>query len=345
MFFKKPKILLFLISVIIILTLILLFTLPKVKNPIQYFKEIYDYKSDFFISPYTKYYKSTEFDNRVDDFFTNCFPDANECYIIKNILEKFGTYGDIFVNGGFVRDLCLGVKPRDVDIQFSLNNKEDVDKVCKDLGLNYIDFREVNKTSKYVYVKFTDLIECQTMRKLELQNLENDVNSLFYDCKNKVIVDFTGTGFLNNLNLKFRIIQPTFDDWLNRKWQGQEGVDNKAPIRVFKMFKKGYTLQEEQGKSMNDLRTWFRGKIDFLKNTRVNSPPDGNNFPILPWVLLSMRGDDLNYKDVSIIKKGDYDMYLEEILYEMKKFDYILFKNVIENLIIYDKTLEKHRWI
>jgi len=342
MVFKKTK-----LSVILILALLILLgaliILTQRTSHIQDFTEVFDYKSEYFKSPQTKYYKSNDFDNRVDDFFNTCFPDTSECFKIKTLVDTFGQYGDVFVNGGFVRDLCIGVKPRDVDIQFSFNNKAEVDKVCKRLKLNYIDIREVNEPSKYVYVQFTDLIECQTMRKLEIKNLENDVNSMFYDCRRKVIVDLAGTGFINNLRMKFRIIQPTFDDWLYRKWQGQEGVDNKAPIRVFKMFKKGYTLNEEQGKTMITLKDWFRQKMDFFKNTRVVSPPEGNNFPLLPWILLSMRGDDLNYKDVFIKNRGKHNQYLEEILYEIKKFDTEIFKDVIENLSMYDKTLVKYR--
>lgn len=346
MVIKRPKLLFLLISIIIILivllTLIIVNRPGKTAQSLKEYKEIFDYKNEYFNSSLTRYYKSSEFDKRIDKIFNNCFPDPKACFIMTTLINKLSTLGDVFINGGFVRDLCVGTKPRDIDVQISLNSKEVVSKVFEELNIKYMVLREVNKASKYVYVKINELIECQTMRKLEIENLENDVNSLFYDYKQKVIIDLTGTGFLNNLQLKFRIIQPTFDDWLNRKWQGQGVIDNKAPIRVFKMFRRGYTLKEEPGKTLNSLKNWFREKIHFFKNTRVISPPEGNNFPILPWVLFRIRGDDLNFREPAIIKRGKYTIQLEETLLAIKKFDEVLFKEIIENLITYDPTLTKY---
>ena len=339
---KKPTYLYVLISIIILLISILTYLLLTNTNPIlKDFVEIFDYKNPHFDDPLTKYYKSAEFDTRATNFFNN---DPKESFIINTVLNKFGEYGDIFVYGGFVRDLCVSLKPRgDLDFNFSVNNKEDVDKVCKENNINYIDISEVRQKTKYVIVQITELTSCQTIHKAEIKNMENDVNSMFYDCKRKVIIDLTGTGFLNNLNHVFRIVQPSFESWANVTYHGH--LENKTPFRVFKMFKSGYKMQEEGEKTLKNLKTWFRQKIDFYKNNLVNYPPENNIWPIIPWTFLHRcRGDKVNPYEVAIIKRGKDEIYLGEILYEIYKFDNVLHKEIIENLIIYDPTLEKYRY-
>ena len=345
MVFKRSKLLYMLVITLFILSIIFIFLSfnthsknPRI-NPINDFVEINDYKNDWFDSPQTKYYKSVDFDARATKFFNK---DPNESYIINTAINKFGDFGDMFLYGGFVRDISLSLEPRDLDFYFSVNNKEKVDKVFKEHNIKYTHIREDSTKSKFIWVQLTPLTQCQTMEKPEIVNAENDVNAMFYDCKKKVIIDLAGTGFLNNLKHKFRIVQPTFDGWAHRSYQGH--VQNRGPLRVFKMFRNGYTLQDEEGKTMHDLRIWFRQKIDYYKNTRVDYPPEMENlFPILAWELFIIRGDILNIKDASIEKKGEYTKYFDEILHEIKKFDTQLYKEIIESLIIYDKTLEKYR--
>jgi hypothetical protein len=345
MIFKRSKLLYVLVIILFILSTLLIFLSfntdsPNSRiNPIKDFVEIYDYKNKYFDEPLTKFYKSSEFDNRVEKIFNS---NPNESHVINTGLAKFGSYGDIFIYGGCVRDLCLGLGTRgDLDFNFSIDNKADVEKVCKENNMKYIDINEFEGKSKYVVVQITELTSFQTIVKPLLVNAENDVNAMFYDCKRKVIVDLTGTGFLNNLNYEFRIVQPSFDDWANRRYH--ENLENKAPLRVFKMFKSGYRLKEEAGKTMQTLRTWFREKIDFYKKTIANYPPKNNKWPIIPWVFFLCRGDILNPQDVVIIKKGKDEKYLSEVLYEVYKFDSYIYKVIIEQLISYDPSLVKYK--
>jgi hypothetical protein len=335
---KPYRFLYILIIVILLLSAILMYLLKK-PVPISDFKQVFDYKNEYFDDPVTKYYKSETFDKRAVKFLNN---DFNESYIINTVLNKFGESGDIFICGGFLRDISLGITPRDFDFKISLTNKADIVKVFEEHNIEYIRITEVDKKkTNVVFGEITELTQFQTMTKPAVRNAENDVNAMYYDYKRKVIVDLTGTGFLNNLNLKFRIIQPSFDAWANLDFHGH--LETRAPLRIFKMFRKGYKLQEEGEKTLTNLRSWFRQKIDFYKNTLINYPP-GNIWPILAWSFFLIRGDKINLTSFVIIKRGKDEIYLGEILYEIYKFDKVLHKEIIENLIIYDPTLEKYRY-
>jgi len=292
------------------------------------------YTSPICDSPTVRYYKSTQFDMRLENLLTSTGSSPDN-YGAKHILDTIAKYTDLYIEGGTVRDLLRDQEINDIDILYTFQNKQQIAHICDELNLTCpIVYEEPEK--QYVYTKFNDLIEGQTIHKINLANVENDVNCLVYDYKHKVIIDPTGTGIINNQKKQFRIVQPTFDAWFNRT-DIVGKPDNKAPIRMFKMLHKGYTMEDHDGKNINSFRLWLRTNLHYMKTTNVF--PD-RKCPILAWVMFStIRGDRMDYSNGAIITKGKNESKLTEVLVEIKKLDASIHIEILEYLKTYDNTL------
>jgi len=301
--------------------------------PVNDYTEINTYTSTICDAPTVRYYKSHMFDQRLHSLLISAkSPDS---YGPKYILDTLAKHTDLYIEGGVVRDLLRDQEINDIDILYTFQNKQQIAHICDELNLTCpIVYEEPEK--QYVYTKFNDLIEGQTIHKINLANVENDVNCLVYDYKHKVIIDPTGTGVLNNQKKQFRIVQPTFDAWFNRN-DIVGKPDNKAPIRMFKMLNKGYSMEDHEGKNINSFRLWLRTNLHYMKTTNVF--PD-RKCPILAWVMFStIRGDRMDYSNGTIITKGKNESKLTEVLVEIKKLDSNIHIEILEYLKIYDNTL------
>jgi hypothetical protein len=301
--------------------------------PVNDCTEINTYTSTICDATTVRYYKSQQFDRRLENLLKSAkSPDS---YGAKHILDTLAKHTDLYIEGGVVRDLLRDQEINDIDILYTFQNKQQIAHICDELNLTCpIVYEEPEK--QYVYTKFNDLIEGQTIRKINLANVENDVNCLVYDYKHKVIIDPIGTGVINNQKKQFRIVQPTFDAWFNRN-DIVGKPDNKAPIRMFKMLHKGYTMEDHDGKNINSFRLWLRTNVHYMKTTNVF--PD-RKCPILAWVMFStIRGDRMDYSNGSIITKGKNESKLTEVLEEIKKLDASIHIEILEYLKTYDNTL------
>jgi len=307
----------------------------KNKQPIIDAIEIFNYSNDIFESKLTKYYKSPEFDRRIEKQMKRLIPNHAEHKKAKQLLSCFYSEGDVFVFGGVVRDIINDENPNDFDLKIETNQNEKMRKICFDLQIDFNSLFRIDKTpAVFKKIKFFDgIFDITKIEKVQNENFENDINSLYYDIKNRVIIDPSGTGLTNCINRRFQLTQPTFDLWFNSVWENKP--KHGLAIRIFKMFKKGYTLVEEGEKTMDNYRKWLKLNLKTIKNK--------NQYFKIPILLtecfLVCRGDNIDPDTLKIIKKGKNDKNLKALLKEIKKFDVSIYFEIIQYLSIFDSSV------
>ena len=303
--------------------------------PIQDTVEIYDYSNYIFEHNLTKYYKSDELDSRISQLLKDMFPKHSDYQKSQQLLTIFKSYGDVFFWGGTIRDIVNNVRPKDIDMMVDVNNQQMRD-ICASLDIDFNSvFRvDTKNTNSYKQIKFLyGIFDIKMINRVSNESVENDVNSLYYDFKKKIIVDPTATGLTNCLNMRFRIVQSSFDDWINTIW------DNKPQyvhaLRIFKMFKNGYKLIEEGDKTMNNYRIWLKSRLNILmkKNQYFEIPP------IVRECLYVWRGDEIDPKTLRILQKGKNDTNFKTLLNEIKSFDEYIFYDIVKYLSKIDPNL------
>jgi hypothetical protein len=305
------------------------------KKPINDAIEIFNYSNDIFESKLTKYYKSDEFHRRLEENMKRLIPNHKEHKKAKQLLSYFFSQGDVFIFGGVVRDMINNENPNDFDLKIETNENEKMRKICSDLQIDFDSLFRIDKTPAFFKkIKFFDgIFDITKIEKVRNDNFENDINSMYYDIKNQVIIDPSGTGLSNCINKRFQLTQPTFDLWFNSVWENKP--KHGLAIRIFKMFKKGYTLVEEGDKTLDNYRKWLKINLKIIKNK--------NQYFQIPILLtecfLVCRGDKIDAKTLTITKKGRNHKNLKELLHEIKKFDLSIYYEIVQYLSTFDPSV------
>jgi len=310
----------------------------KTKNkPINDAVEIFNYNNPIFESNLTKYYKSNEIDKRVDETIKILIPNHTDYKMAKQLLNAFcDDDGDVFIFGGVIRDIINGDVPKDIDLKIKNNENENIRKICAKLGIDFNSLFRIDKknTDSFKKIKFfKDIFDITKIDQVKTENFENDVNSMQYDFKNKILIDPTGTGLINCINKRFQIVQPTFDIWFNSVWENKPKHGHS--IRIFKMFKKGYTLVNEGEKTMDNYRIWFKSRLNLLKYKNQYF-----QIPVLITEFFSVcRGDKIDPNTLKIVKRGGNNLNLKELLNEIKRFDASIFYEIVLYLSKIDPSI------
>jgi len=321
---------LFIIIIILLVVSIFLFlglnnSSPEIV-PIRDIIEIYNYSNDIFEPNLTKYYKSFEFDSRISQLFKDLFPKYSDYQKSQQLLTIFKKYGDVFFWGGTVRDIVNNVRPKDIDMLIDVRDNQQMRDICSSIDIDFNSlYRVDNKnTDSYKQIKFFNgIFDITMIHRISNESFENDVNSMYYDSKKKIIIDPSVTGLTNCLNMQFRIVQSSFDDWINTVWDNKPKYGNA--LRIFKMFQKGYKLIEEGDKTMNNYRIWLKSWLNILKQKNQYF-----EIPIIIRECLSVcRGDRIDPKTLKILKKGKNDVNLRKLLYQIKYFDEAIFYDIV----------------
>jgi hypothetical protein len=98
-------------------------------------------------------------------------------------------------------DIINNVRPKDIDMIIDVNNQQMRD-ICLSLDIDFNSYKQI----KF----FDDIFDIKMINRVSNESVENDVNSLYYDFKKKIIIDPTATGLTNCLNMRFRIVQSSF---------------------------------------------------------------------------------------------------------------------------------------
>jgi hypothetical protein len=313
------------------------FDLNKSKNKsITDAVEIFNYNNPIFESNLTKYYKSTEFDMRVEETIKILIPNHADYKLAKQLLNAFCNEGDVFIFGGVIRDIINGEVPKDIDLKIKNNENEKIRIKCATFGIDFnslLRFDHKNTDSFKKIKFFNGIFDITKIDQVKNENFENDVNSMQYDFKHKILIDPTGTGLINCINKRFQIVQPTFDIWFNSVWENKP--KHGLSVRIFKMFKKGYTLVNDGEKTMDNYRIWFKSRLNQLKYKNQYF-----EIPVLITEFLSIcRGDKIDPKTLKIIKRGGNNKNLKELLNQIKCFDVSIFYDIVLYLSKIDPSI------
>ena len=305
--------------------------------PIRDAFQIYDYNNYIFEPNLTKYYKSNELDRRISQLFKDLFPKHSDYQKSQQLLTIFKSYGDVFIWGGTIRDIVNNVRPKDIDIMVDVNNQQMRD-ICAslDIDFNSVFCVDTKNTNSYKQIKVLyGIFDIQMISRVSNESAENDVNSLYYDFKKKIIIDPTATELTNCLNMRFRIVHSSFDEWINIIWDNKPQY--KQTLRIFKMFKNGFKLIEEGDKTMNNYRIWLKSRLNILmeKNQYFEIPV------IVRECLYVWRGDEIDPKTLTILQKGKCDINFRKLLFQIKCFDESIFYDIIKYLSKIDPTILK----
>ena len=142
---------------------------------------------------------------------------------------------DVFLIGGIVRDTLQRVSPNDVDISVSCP-PSDLEKICKK-----------NKWKIHTNASYYSIGEEIENEHLEGKDIYSQlgpgytgefcVNSIYYDVKNKIIIDKTGKG-INDAKYKILDITCPNDEW--KFW-----FDENKPFRFLKFRLRDYDSSDE----------------------------------------------------------------------------------------------------
>ncbi len=285
--------------------------------------EVYNHTNSNIILPKeSRFFVSNEFNNRIDRLLSYPINDSFLLGIkrtIKDLLIDMSKYMYVIIHGGVIRDTIHNiVNIKDIDILFNINNSKRIKNICNQLNLQCNIFDNYYKDIKFATIFYKDnkiYIDGLFKTSITSNSEENDVNCLLYNIKDKVIIDPIGTGFYNCLQKKFKICTNNFNDWFI--------YSNMFPLRIFKMFYKGYKLAKEQ---LLPLKCWYTQNFYKLY---IENNKDLLNY----YFLIKIRGDTNN-------KKGNNIELFYGIMYKIYEFDEEIYKYIINHLKLYDSILE-----
>jgi hypothetical protein len=288
-----------------------------------------EYSPPFSMPEQTKYFRSNKLNLRIENLLGECalkHPNG-ECIMtfrqaIEGIMRE--TQRPVFITGGVIRDIMLGLKPKDVDLQLNITSENDAKDLCTKLQFPYV--KASSFTDGMIYVKFLpddpnpdgfEGLEGTKYHDRTINEFENSVNGFMYDVSERVIIDPFGVGITDNLAREFRI-PPELDFWENKY---------KSAVRVFKMLGKGYRLVDED---KDRFISFFKGNVSELKSSPC---PEKNKTNYINYVCLAkIRGDQIDKTTGKVIKKGRNQNKLDKILTKMHEFDEEIWDEVMNTI-------------
>lgn len=147
-------------------------------------------------SPYIKIFKSDDLDYIFSLILDKNVPGLNVTYkhIFKKIVEQDWKC-NLYIIGGCIRDIILNKMPNDIDISVSCS-MSDLKKICKSDNWKFYNknnYFMIGDKNGSEYLEGKD-IYCNLG---DLKDGEFNMNMVFYDWKNKILIDKTGLGIEN----------------------------------------------------------------------------------------------------------------------------------------------------
>jgi hypothetical protein len=295
-----------------------------------------DYTPPFLTPDSTRFFRSTEFETKINHLLQNCAHKKDDCGTGSSFAEEIAKLNvpNCYIAGGVIRDLLVGLSPKDIDLKFTHITSDRVIQICNENNWECpVKWFSPDKTETYVkflpdVVNGFDGLEGQGLHvKYNLGQFENNVNALMYDVKQCVIVDFFGDGVEWALAKRFRIPRSAATDW----GMGQRQT-LKAVVRVFKMLEKGFTLDNPE---------WFvQLWKDKMPQLVLNVYPE-TNISIINYVLLvTIRGDDIDRESGIFTKKGRRIKKFQRVLKAIRDFNPEIFSQIVNEIMKVDTTLK-----
>lgn len=262
-------------------------------------------------------YKIPSLNKYYTNFIKNKLENMDNSY--HNIFKELLTITDnIYIYGGFVRDVLLNKNPTDIDIMFDSNLKN-VKKLC--LKNNWPCSKIVDKFSFIIFGKNKGItLEGHyklTMFKHDILNYDFSINQMVYDVKNKLVYDLTGYGLEDTINKKIRIpIQKNkYNLWTQKnrhssliyfklKLKGFKPINNKTEQFIINYIQNNFNnvYMKKNNKGIENIKNYL---INILTHGEIY--PDGtyklghNKKRLIPY--LKIMSKSINKKYMKQIKK------------------------------------------
>ena len=203
------------------------------------------------------------------------------------IVEALDAVGKVVIVGGFARDVInapASQQPsipgcKDIDLQFEILPEQAADVRRALAQISFLDMEQIvikdltpALERPALYLKLGALMEGHTLQKNGLA--ENDVNSMRYVVRDRVLVDVVGTGLAQCRCNTFSVLMTgrasatgtAYADFASWFAAVPAYYRNSVHMRIGKMFVKGYSLLPlERAK----FKEWFQsdaGSASFLKS-------------------------------------------------------------------------------
>lgn len=189
-----------------------------------------------FLRPMTRVYRCTFVENRTKALYRYKIADIGDT--VGNIVKKMQEAGiKVYLHGGIVRDMFIGVKSADIDIIFD-SHLGPIQDLCQannwpctgmDIQHQYVNFGEDKGIS----------LEGSNLKGVFMNmphNREATVNDLVVDLQTGLLIDISGYGLQDVLDRRIRL-SPLPKYW--ERWAESVG-GWKRPLRYFKLIQKGF---------------------------------------------------------------------------------------------------------
>lgn len=187
-----------------------------------------------YMKPMTRIYYSTFVEQRVKALYKYYIKDIGDT--VGGIIGKMQAGGvKVYLHGGIVRDMFLGVRSADIDIIFD-TDLNSVLNLCKEHNW---PCGQVNV--KYQYVNFGEdkgiSLEGSNLKGVFMKmphDREASVNDLTVDLQTGLLIDISGYGLQDVLDRRLRLSP------LPKYWERWAQQDWRKPLRYFKLIQKGF---------------------------------------------------------------------------------------------------------
>lgn len=215
-----------------------------------------------YLQPMTRIYKCTYVEDRTKALYRYKIADIGDT--VGNIIKKMQEAGiKVYLHGGIVRDMFLGVRSADIDIIFD-SHVTPIQDLCQtnnwpctgiDVYNQYVNFGE----DKGISLEGSNL---KGVLMTMPHNREATVNDLLVDLQTGLLIDISGYGLQDVLDRRLRL-SPLPKYW--ERWAEARG-GWKRPLRYFKLIQKGF-------KPMNQATHSF--VVNYIRNnwTKVYEKP------------------------------------------------------------------------
>jgi hypothetical protein len=256
----------------------------------------------FYYIPFLKYKMESLLNYKPDDMNGKSLNDVIISLQKRNI--------KVFVHGGLIRDIFLGVKSNDIDLIFDANINKII-KICEEEKYPCVDIDIRNQNVNFGKNKGASIeganLQNTFLTKKHLH--EASVNDLVYDFNNNILIDLTGYG-LHDCIYKILRLSTTTKHW--NKWATS---DFKRPLRYFKLIQKGFKpINKKQHKFVID---YIVNNYDTLYNQQIN--PD--KYPVTR----------IKHFIIKTITQGDIDIETGKYTYGPTKNKLIPYLKVLKS--------------
>jgi hypothetical protein len=181
----------------------------------------------------SRFYQSPEFTKEINKIRNYKIPDMG--VTVDDVVQSLQKRNiKVFLHGGLIRDIFLGVKSTDIDLVFDADVSKIV-PICQEEGYPCADIMIREQYINFGKDKGASL-EGSNLKNSYLVPLyarEATVNDFSYDLQNDIIIDAGGHGLQDVLYRKIRLT-PYPHQW--KLW----AKDWKKPFRYFKLIQKGF---------------------------------------------------------------------------------------------------------